>query len=60
MTGLEIKRIYGTIRKIVPENIDLNDDENYTVNVEENTIYISSNESNNALIYQCKFKTPEK
>jgi len=58
LKGIDIRRLYISIRKVVPEHIDLDDNKTYTVEVVGNTISIFQN-FDMKMIYFCHFKTPE-
>lgn len=53
MTGADLKRTYVAIRKIVPENIDIDNNKDYMVIGGTETIAIFDENKN--LIYFCKY-----
>jgi hypothetical protein len=57
MKGIEVKRIYGFIRKLVPEKIDIENEKEYQVTILEKTKVINITHDGD-LIYLCNFKTP--
>ena len=60
LTGKRIKEVYVLNRKLVPENIDLDDKKEYDIMISSKNIFTINDGETFDLVYFCKFKAKKK